>query len=146
MKFNELRLEVAVNRADVSGDPVSTKQRKKLAYAVFHAWLELFQDTYFPFTLDDVVRAAVRVRKRGKERVAAWQIAVAHNQWCCFWASRDKGPCSDEVEAGHVVARANGGGLLSVENGMIECRAHNNQRRDMSIEDYLASTKKTEAE
>ncbi len=49
-----------------------------------------------------------------------------------------------EVEAGHVVQRCKGG-PLTVENGQIECRAHNNQRREMSIEDYLKSTMTTEA-
>ena len=36
-------------------------------------------------------------------------------------------------------ARANGAGDLTIENAMIECRAHNNQRRARSIEDYLSS-------
>jgi hypothetical protein len=37
------------------------------------------------------------------------------------------------------------GGLLTVENGQIECRAHNNQRREMSIEDYLLSSITTDS-
>lgn len=65
------------------------------------------------------------------------QIAAAHG-YECFWKHRGKGPCSDEAEAGHVVPRA-AGAELTVENGMIECRAHNNQRRERSIEDYLTS-------
>lgn len=140
MKFEELHLEVAVNRAGVGGDPITDAQRQQLVRKVFTAWLNLFGDSYFPFSVDDVAKAAVRVRKRGKDRVQAWQIAVAHNQWECFWKCRGKGPCSDEVEAGHVIARSGGGGDLTIENGMIECRAHNNQRRAKSIEAYLAST------
>jgi hypothetical protein len=34
---------------------------------------------------------------------------------------------------------------LTVENCHIECRAHNNQRREMSIEDYIKSGMTTEA-
>jgi hypothetical protein len=144
MKFAELHLELAVSRAGMSGDPVTDEQRRQLAVAVMKTWVDLFGDSFFSFTLEEVAQAAVRVRKRGKSKVAAWQIAEAHNQWDCFWKNRNKGPCSDEVEAGHVVARAHGGGDLTIENGMIECRAHNNQRRTRTIEQYMDSDDCTE--
>jgi len=143
MKFAELRLELAINRAAFAGDPITDSQRTNLAVNVFVAWVHLFGDSFFPFTIEEVVQASVRVRKRGKGRAHAWQIAAAHNQWECFWKHRNKGPCSDEVEAGHVIAKAHGGGDLTIANGVIECRAHNNQRRARTVEEYLASEDRT---
>jgi hypothetical protein len=35
---------------------------------------------------------------------------------------------------------------MTVENCQIECRAHNNQRREMLIEEYLQSNLTTEQE
>ena len=72
------------------------------------------------------------------------EIAAAYG-YECFWKHRGKGPCCDEVEGGHVIPRC-AGADLTVANGMIECRAHNNQRREHSIEDYLASGELTSYE
>lgn len=96
----------------------------------------------FPFTIDDIERWSITLRKNTDAKVKV-DIALAHGTECYF-KRRGKGPCSEEVEAGHIVQRCKGG-PLTVENGQIECRAHNNQRREMAIEDYLKSDLTTNA-
>jgi hypothetical protein len=138
MRFSELQLEVAISKADIHFDPLRDEQRTELARRVFSTWLDLFDSSMFPFDIGEIASATVRVRK-ASSKVRPFEIAIHHDQWRCFWHNRGKGLCSDEVEAGHIIARSKGGGDLTIENAMIECRAHNNQRRDRSIEDYLAS-------
>lgn len=143
MTENELHLCCAIRLADLGGgDRPTSDQRKRAALAVIAEWLTLTGDSMFPFTIDDIERWSITLRKSGDAKIKV-DIALAHGTECYF-KGRGKGPCSQEVEAGHIVQRCKGG-PLTVENGQIECRAHNNQRREMSIEDYMKSSATTEA-
>lgn len=142
MTESELHLCCAIRRADLGGaDRPTTDQRKRAALAVMAEWVNLTNDSVFPFGIDEIERWSIHLRKSQDAKVKV-DIALTHGTECYF-KHRGKGPCSDEVEAGHVVPRCNGG-PLDVANGQIECRAHNNQRREMSIEDYLRSGLTTE--
>ena len=57
--------------------------------------------------------------KRGERKT---EIARVHGLRC-FWPQRGVGPCSDDAEAGHIVARCHGG--------------------ELSIEQYLADKRET---
>lgn len=143
MTENELHLCCAIRRADLGGgDRPTSEQRRRAATVVLAEWLSLTGDTLFPFTIDDIERWSIALRKSPDAKIKV-DIALTHGTECYF-KHRGKGPCSEEVEAGHIVQRCKGG-PLNVENGQIECRAHNNQRREMSIEDYLKSNITTEA-
>jgi hypothetical protein len=142
MTFTELRLCAAIAKAELGGgDRPTHMKRKEAAGLVMASYLDLFDDSYFPFSIDDVAEWSQRYRKGGEELRIKVQIAMTHGFRCPF-QNRGKGPCSVEAEAGHIV-QSSRGGPLSVENCWIECRAHNNQRRDMSIEEYLKSDKRT---
>lgn len=143
MKESELYLCCAIRLADLGGgDRPTTDQRRRAAIAVFTEWLGLVGDSAFPFTIDEIERWSITLRKNSDAKVKV-DIALAHGA-SCYFKGRGKGPCSAEVEAGHIVQRCKGG-PLTVQNGQIECRAHNNQRREMSIEDYMRSDLSTEA-
>jgi hypothetical protein len=138
----ELHLCCAIRRADLGGgDRPTSHQRRRAALSVVAEWIDMTGDTMFPFTIDDIERWSLNLRKQRDVQVKV-DIALAHGTECYF-KHRGKGPCSVDVEAGHVVQRSKGG-PLSVENGQIECRAHNNQRRDMAIEEYLKSEMRTD--
>jgi hypothetical protein len=143
MKFNELQLEVAIHKTDARFDPLADEQRTELAKRVFATWVEIFGTSVFPFEIGEIAIAKRRMQK-ASSKLRAFEIAIEHNQWDCFWRNRGKGPCSDEVEAGHIVARSNGAGDLTIENAVIECSAHNNQRKAMTIEEYLSSPMTTD--
>ena len=64
-------------------------------------------------------------------------MALTHG-FECYFAHRGLGPCSEEVDLGHIIPDAEGGDL-SVENCQIECSFHNQDRSTRSIEQYLAS-------
>lgn len=143
MTENDLHLCCAIHRANLGGGDRPTKdQRERAAISVVIEWIDLTGDSFFPFTIDQIAQWSISLRK-SKEMQMKVEIALAHGT-DCYFKHRGKGPCSDEVEAGHVWQRCKGG-PLTVENGQIECRAHNNQRRDMSIEDYMKSDLTTEA-
>jgi hypothetical protein len=142
MTESELHLCCAIRRANLGGgDRPTSEQRQRAATAVLSEWLFLHGDTRFPFTIDDIERWSMALRKSPDAKIKV-DIALAHGTECYF-KGRGKGPCSSDVEAGHIVQRCKGG-PLTVENGQIECRAHNNQRREMSIEDYMRSTLSTD--
>lgn len=137
MTENELHLCCAIRSADLGGgDRPTSEQRRHAAAAVLSEWLNLTGDTLFPFTIDDIERWSITIRKSVDAKIKV-DIALAHGTECYF-KQRGKGPCSADVEAGHIIQHCKGG-LLTVENGQIECRAHNNQRREMAIEDYMKS-------
>ncbi len=136
MRFDELKLLVAINSLKPKGDPVSDHARAARAKQVRDEYTRLFDEVYFPWTVSQVIETCVVWRKQTTTRTKA-EIAAAHG-FECFWKHRGKGLCSDEAEAGHIIPNCTGA-ELTVANGMIECRAHNNQRRERSIEDYLAS-------
>lgn len=141
MKFEELKLLVAIDRMKPKGDPISDLARLRLAMEVRNEYAAWTRDVFFPWSVSEVIQLCVSYRKQIATRVKA-EIAAAHG--CgCFWTHRGKGPCSDEAEGGHIVPRCSGA-ELTVANGMIECRAHNNQRRERSIEEYLTSSDVTE--
>lgn len=144
MKQSELLLWCAISQADLSSaDRPTTDQRRRAALAVFAEWVSLTGDSSFPFTIDEIEQASLRLRKSGDAGKVKVGIALTHGIYCYF-RSRGKGPCCDEVEAGHIWQKWDGG-PLTIANGQIECRAHNNQRREMSIEEYMKSDKVTEA-
>lgn len=140
MRFDELKLLVAINSLQPEGDPISDSARMSRAREVRDEYTRLFAEVFFPWTTSDVIEMCVTWRKNKSARIEA-EIAAAHG-YECFWKHRGKGPCCDELEGGHVVPRS-AGADLTVANGMIECRAHNNQRRERSIEEYLTSVELT---
>lgn len=143
MKFAELRLLVAINELGNSGDPIRDSDRLEYAKQIRDVYSRLHQTVEFPWDVSDVIELATKWRKGTPTKLKA-DIAIAHG-FECFWRERGKGPCSDEAEAGHILP-ASSGAQLSVANGLIECRAHNNQRRDRTIEEYLSSEDKTTAQ
>ena len=141
MQFNELRLCMAIKVADLgSGDIVSHERRMEMVREVFSAYLQLFDDSNFPFSIDEVDRCRLNFRKNKDTQMKA-DVALQHG-WRCFWDGRSKGPCCQDAECGHLVPRCKGGDL-SLQNCVIECRSHNNQRREMTIEEYIQSEKTT---
>jgi len=145
MKFDELKLLVAISRAKKAAlggsDPITDADRLRYADVVRDEYTTITGDISFPWTTSDVIQLAVNHRKQTQTKIKA-DIAEAHG-YECFWRHRAKGPCCDEAEGGHIVPRSSGADL-TVANGMIECRAHNNQRRERSIEEYLSSNDTTE--
>ena len=137
MKFDELKLLVAINRLKPKGDPVTDEARWKFAIRIRDTYTTLYGEIAFPWSVSEVIALAVSWRKHAATKMKA-EVANVHG-YKCFWTNRNKGPCWEEVEGGHVVARANGGGDLSVVNGRIEWRTHNNQRRARNIDAYLMS-------
>jgi hypothetical protein len=142
MTFDELLLCMAIEKAGRCPDtPRTTEQRRQLAIRVFNEWVALQSDSRFPFTIDQIVDFDTRIRKSKDTRT---KVKVAHLHGVkCFWNGRNKGPCCDTVECGHLWQNSFGG-PLSVENCVIECWSHNNQRRAMSIEEYIKSPLSTE--
>jgi hypothetical protein len=144
MNQSELLLWCAISQADIGGgDRPTADQRRRAALAVFTEWVNLTGDSAFPFTIDEIEQASLRLRKAGDPGKVKVGIALTHGIYCYF-RNRGKGPCCNEVEAGHIWQKWDGG-PLTIENGQIECKAHNNQRRELSIEEYMKSDKKTEA-
>lgn len=137
MTFDELILCMAIENAGRCPDtPRSQQQRVDLSRRVFPEWVALTGDSFFPFTIDNIVHWDTSIRKSKDTRTKV-EVAREHGTHC-FWRNRGKGPCSDTAECGHIWQNSHGG-PMSVENCMIECRCHNNQRREMSIEDYIKS-------
>ena len=146
MTFDELKLCMAIHRANLGGrDRTRTGDRHKAVGQVFWNWLHLFGDSRFPWSIDDVLHWSMQYRKSRQSRIKV-QIALAHGE-ACYFRNRGKGPCCDSAEWGHLVPRCRGG-KDTVENGQIECRAHNHQRgvngNVMTIEEYLASPLSTD--
>lgn len=137
MTFDELKLAMAIHRASLGGgDWTSDRQRREAACIVYCEWLREFGNTAFPFSMDDIERVRLAMRKNMDTRT---KVAVAMQHGVrCFFEGRGKGPCSDDAECGHIVQRS-AFGDLSVQNCQIECRAHNGQRGAMSIEEYMKS-------
>jgi len=141
MTFDELRIAVAVVLAKSPDEPwirdaCTESERLDYARKVQGQHMLLSRDCFFPFTVDEVIRVAFNVRKQPDTRIKA-EVAMTHG-WECFWRNRNKGPCDDTAECGHLVPRCKGG-ELTIPNCVIECRSHNNQRREMTIEEYLSS-------
>ena len=137
MTFSELRLVAAIHNANLGGADFISKYDQHVAIVkVFSAYLELFNDSRFPFSAEQVFSTRLKYRKVKASKIKA-RVAIAHG-FECFFAGRGKGACSVEAELGHVVPASRGGELV-VENCQIECRAHNHQRSDMTIEEYLGS-------
>ena len=135
MTFSELKLCLAIHRAELGGGIRATgREQMEAALLVMLQYLACFDDSYFPYTLDDIDKWRLAIRKNKDTRIKM-EVALCHGHRC-FWEGRGKGPCCDDAECGHLVARCDGG-ELTVENCVIECRSHNNQRRERSIEQYL---------
>jgi hypothetical protein len=142
MTFDELKLCIAIVKADLGGaDRPTTAQRLEAAGAVMLQWLRTFECSLFPWTVDAIESCRMRIRKN-KDTQMKIEVAMTHGV-SCFWSGRGKGPCTEEAECGHLVPRC-AGGPLTVGNCVIECRGHNNQRREMTIEQYLNSPLTTE--
>jgi hypothetical protein len=141
MTFEELRLCMAIHRANLGGrDRTRKEDRHRAVGQVFWNWLHLFGDSRFPWAIDDVLHWSMQYRKSKSSRMKV-QIALAHGD-TCYFKNRGKGPCCGDAEWGHIKPRCRGGSD-TVENGQIECRAHNHQRgvngNVMTIEEYLDS-------
>lgn len=139
MTFEELRLSCAIRKAMVkfgSSDVVSTTRKLELSKAVHDERVLLYQEVFFPFTTDQVCGMYTNHKKQGSNAVLAADIAMAHSMFKCFWSNRGKGPCSNDVHAGHVVPNVHGA-ELSVPNGIIECSYHNCSRSTKTIEEYV---------
>ena len=143
MTFDELWLLVAIQKANVSfRDGANDLERQEVCKQVASMFSDITEDVLFPFTVNDVWTHGVSWRKSPDKGIKA-EVAFAHG-FACFWNGRDKGPCCNEAEVGHLVPRCRDG-KLSVANCVIECRSHNNQRRELTVEEYLLSDKTTEA-
>jgi hypothetical protein len=141
MTFDELQLCIAIENAGRGKDtPRTNQQRIDLAKRVFPEWLRIVNDSLFPFSIDDIVRWGTALRK-SKEMQVKVKVAELHGTRC-FWANRDKGPCCETAECGHLWQNSKGG-PLSIANCVIECRSHNNQRRELGIEEYIKSNRCT---
>lgn len=140
--FDQLRLLVAISHVDGSV-PDKTDDRLAYVYRVRDEYCRMSGDCCFPYSASEVSDLALTYRKNTTTRMKA-KIASAHGA-ACFWAERGKGPCDNEAEAGHICPACEGNDL-TVYNGMIECRAHNNQRRTMTIEEYLLAHETTSTE
>lgn len=141
MTFDELQLCIAIENAGRSGDtPRTNQQRIELALRVFPEWLRMNADSRFPFSIDAIVQWDTSLRKNKDTRTKV-RVARLHGTHC-FWANRGKGPCCETAECGHLWQNCKGG-PMSEENCVIECRSHNNQRREMSVEEYIQSSKTT---
>lgn len=137
MTFDELKLCMAIHRAELGGgDRPTKKQQMEAAAVVMIEYLGYFEDSRFPYSLDDIHSWRLAVRKNTSTRIKL-EVALIHGHRC-FWDGRNKGPCCGEAECGHLVQNCKGG-AISVENCVIECRAHNNQRRAMTVEEYILS-------
>lgn len=137
MTFDELALCIAIENAGRCSDtPKTNQQRLDLAMRVFQEWLRMQSDSVFPFSIDKIVEWDTSIRKQLATRTKV-DVARLHGREC-FWLNRGKGPCCSDAECGHLWQNSKGG-PLSRENCVIECRSHNNQRRDMSVEEYLQS-------
>lgn len=137
MTFEELELLMAIRRCGRSGkELVATNDRINFAKLVAWHFADITGDVCFPFSVDKVMGMQLRLRKNSITKLKA-DVALQYGTRC-FWLGRGKGPCNELAELGHIVSRSSGGSD-EPSNLMIECRAHNNQRRDMSIERYLAS-------
>lgn len=140
MTFDELRLCMAIHRARLGHkDRPRSHDRNYAVERVFSKWLEIFGESSFPWSVDDVVHWLIAHRKRKDNRIKI-EIALAHG-WTCYFRNRGKGPCCNVAEWGHIVPRS-GGGPDTIENGQIECFSHNRQRGGrvpMTIEEYMAS-------
>lgn len=144
MTFDELKLAIAIYKAQLGGrDLVTERERKEAACFIYTEWVMHFDDTVFPFTPDDIERIRLSVRKSTATKMKV-DVAIAHGVFC-FFSNRGKGPCCSEAECGHLIPRSKGGSL-NIENCQIECRSHNNQRREMLIEEYLQSELTTSIE
>lgn len=140
MTFDELRLLCAIHELEPGGrDKVSDTKRLNFGREVAGVYTDIFRTTRFPWEVDQVMETYLRWRKNTDTKIKA-AIAMAHG-FECFWRHRGKGPCCSEAEAGHLVPNSRGG-PLSIENCIIECRSHNNQRRAMTVEEYLQSSDK----
>lgn len=145
MTFDELKVCMAIHRANLGfRDRMDEVEQNEAITRVFSEYLKLFGDSEFPCSRLTVLRLMVAYRKQPGNRLKA-EIALAHGT-TCYFANRGKGPCCGNAEWGHVVARTHGG-LDTVENGQIECQAHNRQRggrNPMTIEEYLKSDLRTD--
>jgi hypothetical protein len=136
MTFDDLKLLCAIHRQTPDGrDHTSDEERLEFALAVSRTYGLLHGDSFFPWSTDQVAKMRLAYRKSKSTQMKA-KIALAHGGAHCFWRHRDKGACCESAEAGHLVPNCKGG-PLSVANCIIECRAHNNQRRERTIEEYL---------
>jgi hypothetical protein len=143
MLFTELKLCMAIHRAQLGGsDITSHAKRLDMVRDVVSVYIGIFEDCNFPYSIDDVDRWRLNLRKNTGTRIKV-EVALEHGSRCYF-DGRGKGPCCSEVECGHIVQNCMGG-ELSVANCQIECRSHNNQRLSMSIEDYLKSPLTTDS-
>jgi hypothetical protein len=137
MTFDELNLYIAIRQSRLGGSDFNTElERIEMAAAVMREWVHEFKNSVFPFSIDDILRHRMAYRKNTSTRIKV-EVAIRHGSKC-FWSGRGKGPCSDSVDCGHIVARLLRG-ELSVENCMIECSAHNRQRGTLTIEEYIRS-------
>lgn len=135
MTFSELKLCMAIVKADLGGgDRPIHKQRLESAHSVMVEFLYLFEESYFPYSIDDVERWRLNIRKQTDTRIKV-EVAMLHGTRC-FWAHRNMGECSNDAECGHLIP-ASQNGPLTIANCIIECRAHNNERRALTIEEYI---------
>ena len=137
MTFSDLKLAAAIHAAKLgSGDFPSSLQRYDAVFKVFKCYMDLFEDSYFPFSVDKVMTLRLTYRK-SKPNILKAEVAIAHG-FDCYFQGRNKGDCSVNAELGYVIPASRGGELV-LENCQIECNKHNNQRGNMTIEEYLNS-------
>lgn len=137
MTFQELQLAMAISKAGTTArDAIPRVEQLEMMAGIQRVFTLVFDGEPFPFNVDEVIRMATTLRKSPSARIKA-DVAMIHGHRC-FWHGRNKGPCTEDAECGHLVPNSSGG-ELSVANCVIECRGHNNQRSNRTIEQYIDS-------
>jgi len=95
-----------------------------------------------PFTMEQMLQVwgtfgrALTVEGEMKKSELIVLVARTHGRRC-FYCGRGKGECSNEVTLDRIVPGSRGG-KYTVENCMLACSAHNTQRGNQPLEQFLA--------
>jgi len=91
-----------------------------------------------PFTKSEMMDAWIRFRKSvGRKAELIVETARKHGRHC-FYRGRGLGECSDELSIDRIIPGSRGG-QYDIRNCVIACLKHNEQRGDLSIEEYLSN-------
>lgn len=95
-----------------------------------------------PWSMERVVEVWRDLRKAPKARLKC-EVSLTHGSRC-FYANRNAGPCSAEVDLDRIIPESRGG-QYTLENCIIVCSAHNRARGDRLIEDFLVAYQRAAA-
>ncbi len=91
-----------------------------------------------PYSADWVANVWMSMRKSGPDGIRLkCEVAMSNGGvFCCFYAPRNVGPCSQDVSLDRLVPGSRGG-EYTVANSVIACAKHNSSRSNQPIEEYL---------